>query len=78
MKIKRYKKMRKLFDYYKYNHNLVPPYRVVVDGAFLQAALDEKVMVAEQMPKVCQVRLALQWTCFIYSAYEYAILFVVE
>ncbi|PIC40217.1 hypothetical protein B9Z55_011638 [Caenorhabditis nigoni] len=51
MKVKRLKRANRLLTFFKYNYRFVPPYRVLVDGTFCQAALTEKLNLAEQIPK---------------------------
>ncbi|CAI2348905.1 unnamed protein product [Caenorhabditis sp. 36 PRJEB53466] len=51
MKVKRLKRANRLLTFYKYNYKFVPPYRVLVDGTFCNAALQEKLNLAEQIPK---------------------------
>jgi U3 small nucleolar RNA-associated protein 23 len=54
MKLKRYKKVRKLLHYYELNHSYKPPYNLVCDAEFLQAAKEGKIMLKEQLPKFLQ------------------------
>lgn len=51
MKVKRLKRANRLLTFFKYNFKFVPPYRVLVDGTFCNAALQEKLNLAEQIPK---------------------------
>ncbi|CAL2037607.1 unnamed protein product [Caenorhabditis brenneri] len=51
MKVKRLKRANRLLTFYKYNYKFVPPFRVLVDGTFCNAALQEKLNLAEQIPK---------------------------
>uniref|UniRef100_A0A1I7TWP9 rRNA-processing protein UTP23 homolog n=1 Tax=Caenorhabditis tropicalis TaxID=1561998 RepID=A0A1I7TWP9_9PELO len=51
MKVKRLKRANRLLTFYKYNFKFLPPYRVLVDGTFCNAALQEKLNLAEQIPK---------------------------
>eukprot|EP00466_Bigelowiella_natans_P015752 jgi/Bigna1/85490/estExt_fgenesh1_pg.C_40196 len=53
-KHKRYKRVRKHLEYYKLNFGLKPPYKLVVDGNFIQQALKYKVHIKEQIPKLFQ------------------------
>jgi len=41
-------------EYYKLNFGLTPPYKLVVDGNFIQQALKYKVHIKEQIPKLFQ------------------------
>jgi len=54
MKVKRYKKVRKILASYRLTHNLKPPYKVAVDGEFLQAALVGSIHVSTQIPALLQ------------------------
>uniref|UniRef100_A0AC35TKJ6 rRNA-processing protein UTP23 homolog n=1 Tax=Rhabditophanes sp. KR3021 TaxID=114890 RepID=A0AC35TKJ6_9BILA len=51
MKAKRLKRAEKILNFFKFNHNLLSPYKVLVDGTFAMAALKDKVNIAEQLPK---------------------------
>uniref|UniRef100_A0A8R1E4Z0 rRNA-processing protein UTP23 homolog n=2 Tax=Caenorhabditis japonica TaxID=281687 RepID=A0A8R1E4Z0_CAEJA len=51
MKVKRIKRANRLLTFFKYNFKFNPPYRVLVDGTFCNAALQEKLNLAEQIPK---------------------------
>lgn len=51
MKVKRYKRAQRFLTFYKNNFNFRPPYQVLLDGTFCQAALKNKINIAEQMPK---------------------------
>jgi len=53
-KHKRYKRVRKNLEYYRLNFGLRPPYRLAVDGEFVQQALRFKVHIKEQIPKLFQ------------------------
>lgn len=54
MKVKRYKRTRRVLAFYKRAFALRGPYRVAVDGAYIQAALEGRVQIAEQLPKLLQ------------------------
>eukprot|EP00457_Paulinella_chromatophora_P011131 gb/GEZN01011257.1/.p1 GENE.gb/GEZN01011257.1/~~gb/GEZN01011257.1/.p1 ORF type:complete len:327 (-),score=77.77 gb/GEZN01011257.1/:158-1138(-) len=54
MKYKRYKRIRKFLKLYQLNFKLKPPYKVLMDGEFIQAALEGKIMLKEQIPKLVQ------------------------
>ncbi|KRY50912.1 rRNA-processing protein UTP23 -like protein [Trichinella britovi] len=43
MKIRRYKKAQRVLSFLKHNFSFVAPYRIVVDGTFCQAALENKI-----------------------------------
>ncbi|CAB3402654.1 unnamed protein product [Caenorhabditis bovis] len=51
MKVKRLKRAHRLLTFYKYSYKFLPPYKVLVDGTFCSAALQEKINLAEQIPK---------------------------
>jgi len=54
MKIKRSKRIRKVLQFYKINHGIRAPYKVLLDGEFIQAALEGQIMIKEQIPKMMQ------------------------
>uniref|UniRef100_A0A915IMA9 rRNA-processing protein UTP23 homolog n=1 Tax=Romanomermis culicivorax TaxID=13658 RepID=A0A915IMA9_ROMCU len=49
MKIQRYKRVRRILNFYKNNFHISHPYKIVADGTFLKAALDNKINLREQM-----------------------------
>uniref|UniRef100_A0A0N5AQQ7 rRNA-processing protein UTP23 homolog n=1 Tax=Syphacia muris TaxID=451379 RepID=A0A0N5AQQ7_9BILA len=51
MKIKRYKRVKRLVSIFRNNFDFKPPYRVLIDGTFAMAALNNKINLREQMPK---------------------------
>ncbi|VDM99417.1 unnamed protein product [Thelazia callipaeda] len=51
MKVKRYKRAKRILSVYRHNFGLQPPYRVLLDGTFALAALQNKINLREQMPK---------------------------
>lgn len=51
MKVKRYKRAKRIISIYRHNFNLEPPYQVLLDGTFAMAALQSKINLREQMPK---------------------------
>jgi len=59
MKIKRYKRAQRLLGFYRHNFGFQIPFRILLDGTFCQAALDNKINLMEQMPKYlnCPVEL---------------------
>jgi len=50
MKIKRYKRVRRLLNFYKHTFQFSPPFKILVDGTFCQAALENKLNLREQIP----------------------------
>ena len=48
------KRVRKLTQFYLMKFGIRPPFKVVMDGEFLQAALEGKVRIKEQIPKLLQ------------------------
>lgn len=54
MKVKRNKRNRKFLQFYATSYGIKPPYKVVLDGLYLQAALEGKVKISEQIPKLLQ------------------------
>jgi len=51
MKITRYKRVQRYLSFYRNNFNFHPPYQILIDATFCNAALNNKVNIAEQMPK---------------------------
>lgn len=51
MKIRRKKTVQRVLSFFKNNFDFHPPYRVVVDGTFCQAALKNKVNIEDQIPR---------------------------
>ncbi|WKY07748.1 hypothetical protein Q1695_007316 [Nippostrongylus brasiliensis] len=41
----------RILTFFKYNYKIVPPFRVLVDGTFCNAALANKINLREQLPK---------------------------
>ncbi|KAI3420379.1 hypothetical protein GPALN_003680 [Globodera pallida] len=51
MKVKRLKRAAHILTFYRYNFRFYPPFSVLLDGTFCQAALQYKINLREQMPK---------------------------
>lgn len=51
MKVKRLKRANRILTFFKYNYKIVPPFRILVDGTFCNAALANKINLREQLPK---------------------------
>ncbi|KAL3072670.1 hypothetical protein niasHS_017644 [Heterodera schachtii] len=51
MKVKRLKRAAHILTFYRYNFHFLPPFSVLLDGTFCQAALQSKINLREQMPK---------------------------
>uniref|UniRef100_A0A7I4YN93 rRNA-processing protein UTP23 homolog n=1 Tax=Haemonchus contortus TaxID=6289 RepID=A0A7I4YN93_HAECO len=51
MKVKRLKRANRILTFFKYNYKIIPPFRVLVDGTFTNAALANKINLREQLPK---------------------------
>lgn len=49
MKIQRYKRVRRCLNFYKNNFAIDKPYKIIADGTFCKAALDNKINLREQM-----------------------------
>lgn len=64
MKVKRYKRAKRIISIYRHNFSLEPPYKVLLDGTFAMAALQNKINLREQMPKY------LNAVSFFYSFFE--------
>lgn len=54
MKVKRHKKMKKQLAFYKITFGIKPPFKVLMDSDFIQAALEGRIQLKEQMPKLLQ------------------------
>lgn len=54
MKVKRHKKIRKYTEFYQITYGIRPPYKILLDGDYLQAALEGKIRIVEQLPKLLQ------------------------
>ena len=52
MKLKRHKRVRKVLQFYTLSFGISPPYRVIVDPAFIQACRDGHIMIKEQLPSL--------------------------
>uniref|UniRef100_A0A0N4ZST8 rRNA-processing protein UTP23 homolog n=1 Tax=Parastrongyloides trichosuri TaxID=131310 RepID=A0A0N4ZST8_PARTI len=59
MKSKRLKRANKILTHFRYNYNVLPPYKILIDGTFAMNALKDKINIMEQMPKylgeVCEL-----------------------
>ncbi|KHJ75424.1 hypothetical protein OESDEN_24960 [Oesophagostomum dentatum] len=51
MKVKRIKRANRILRFFKYNYKIAPPFRILVDGTFCNAALANKINLREQLPK---------------------------
>jgi len=51
MRTKRVKKANKTLNFFHFNYKYEPPYLILLDGTFCQAALENKINLREQMPK---------------------------
>ncbi len=49
MKIRRYKRAQRIIGFYRHRFGFKPPYRVLVDGTFSKAALDNRINLREQL-----------------------------
>jgi len=49
MKIQRYKRVRRYLNFYKNQFSIEKPYKIIVDGTFCKAALDNKLNLREQL-----------------------------
>ncbi|EFA12229.1 rRNA-processing protein UTP23 homolog [Tribolium castaneum] len=62
MKIKRYKKVHKHLNFYINNFGFRQPYQILLDGTFCFAALNNKVNIADNVPRYLQGELKLLTT----------------
>ncbi|CAD5117905.1 DgyrCDS6650 [Dimorphilus gyrociliatus] len=51
MKLKRYKQVRKVLNFYKQQFNLKAPFKILLDGTFCKTALTYKVNIADQVKR---------------------------
>jgi len=51
MKVKRLKKAGRILNHYHHDFGFSPPYSILADGTFCQAALKNKINLREQLPK---------------------------
>ncbi|XP_037951932.1 rRNA-processing protein UTP23 homolog [Teleopsis dalmanni] len=69
MKISRLKKSHKILQYFATNFNYREPYQVLIDATFCQAALQNKIIIEEQLKKYFQTQIKLLTTqCIILEA----------
>jgi len=54
MKYKRRKQSRKKLQLYRIQFNFFPPYKVLIDGNFIQLALESKIHIVDQLTGVMQ------------------------
>ncbi|KAJ1611007.1 putative tRNA synthetase class II [Cryptosporidium canis] len=52
MKVGRKKQVKRIIKYYKINYGFEEPYRLLIDGTFIMAALKNKIHIKEQLPKI--------------------------
>ncbi|CAG9769769.1 unnamed protein product [Ceutorhynchus assimilis] len=62
MKIRRYKKVNKNLNYYTNNFGFRKPYQLLADGTFCFAALNNKINIADDVPKYLQSEIKLVTT----------------
>ncbi|RZC40389.1 Fcf1 domain containing protein [Asbolus verrucosus] len=62
MKIKRYKKVNKHLNFYVNNFGFRQPYQVLLDGTFCFAALNNKINIADNIPRYLQGEVKLLTT----------------
>ncbi|KAL3283402.1 hypothetical protein HHI36_006548 [Cryptolaemus montrouzieri] len=62
MKIKRYKKVHKYIGFYTNNYGFRQPYQILIDGTFCFAALQNKINIADNIPRYLQAEIKLLTT----------------
>ncbi|OZC08004.1 hypothetical protein X798_05000 [Onchocerca flexuosa] len=62
MKVKRYKRAKRIISIYRHNFGFEPPYQVLLDGTFAMAALQNKINLREQMPKYLNAEVDIRVT----------------
>uniref|UniRef100_A0A0R3RSI5 rRNA-processing protein UTP23 homolog n=1 Tax=Elaeophora elaphi TaxID=1147741 RepID=A0A0R3RSI5_9BILA len=60
--VKRYKRAKRIISIYRLNFSLEPPYKVLLDGTFAVAALQNKINLREQMPKYLNAEVDIRVT----------------
>nr|CDQ04659.1 Bm14021, isoform b [Brugia malayi] len=70
MKVKRYKRAKRIISIYRHNFNLEPPYQVLLDGTFAMAALQNKINLREQMPKYLNAEVDIRVTSCVLKELE--------
>lgn len=56
MRVKRHKNHRRIMRFYRLHFGVHEPYHVIVDGTFITHALQQKIHIKEQLPKVLEGR----------------------
>lgn len=51
MKVKRAKHSKRVMSFFKFKYNFQPPFNVLLDGTFCQAALKNQINLQEQVTK---------------------------
>lgn len=70
MKITRYKRCQRYLSFYRNNFDFRPPYQIILDATFCQAALGNKINIAEQMPKYLNDQVKLLTTVCVVNETE--------
>ncbi|KAL3990075.1 Fcf1 family protein [Acanthocheilonema viteae] len=70
MKVKRYKRAKRIISIYRHNFSLGPPYKVLLDGTFAMAALKNKINLREQMPKYLNAEVDIRVTSCVLKELE--------
>lgn len=50
MKLQRYKRVQRILKFYRINYGFHKPFRILVDGTFCNAALENRINLREQLP----------------------------
>ncbi|CAH1183653.1 unnamed protein product [Phaedon cochleariae] len=59
MKVKRYKKVHKHLGFFTHNYGFRQPYQILVDGTFCLTALNNKINIADNIPRYLQADVKL-------------------
>ncbi|KAF7487696.1 rRNA-processing protein UTP23 -like protein [Sarcoptes scabiei] len=70
MKITRYKRAQKCLVFYRNYFNFRPPYQILLDATFCQAALKNKIDIKEQIPKYLNDQVKLLTTVCVVTEIE--------
>lgn len=72
MRILKKKRIRKKINWFKTTYRVEAPFKIVVDPLFLKEALDKKIFVKEEIPKLLQDK---AYMGFFFSLYFFFLIF---
>eukprot|EP00921_Rhytidocystis_pertsovi_P017176 GHVQ01026981.1.p1 GENE.GHVQ01026981.1~~GHVQ01026981.1.p1 ORF type:complete len:275 (-),score=17.42 GHVQ01026981.1:586-1410(-) len=62
MRLTRRKHYKRYVEFYRLNFGFIEPFHVIIDGSFIKAALDSKIHIKDQLPKLLGVKTKLYVT----------------